>query len=143
MAFLFFDANIVIIMAATPLDITLGIATPATPSFKTKIPIAFPTTFIIFMRMLTFIDVLESPILLYMAAPELYIANIGKLIAVIIKYFLQASNTSLSIFPNKRFMIGCANKIANIDMITETTNAISSSCAAAMQASSFFFAPIN
>ena len=86
-------------MAATPLEITLGIATPATPICNTKIPTLFPTTFIIFISMLTFMEVFESPILLYIAAPELYIANIGKLIAVIVKYCLLASNTSLSILP--------------------------------------------
>ena len=95
------------------------------------------------MSILTFIEVFESPILLYIAAPELYIASMGKLIAVIIKYCLLASNTSLSIFPKSTDIRGCANTTENIDIKTATTKAISSSCAAAIQASSCLLAPIN
>ena len=104
---------------------------------------ALPTTFIIFISMLTFIEVFASPILLYMAAPELYIASIGKLIAVIIRYCLLASNTSLSIFPKSKDIRGCANTTVNTVIISETVKVISSSWAAAIQASSFFLAPIN
>ena len=95
------------------------------------------------MSILTFIEVFESPILLYIAAPELYIASMGKLIAVIIKYRLLASKTSLSIFPKSTDIRGCANTTENIDIKTATTKAISSSCAAAIQASSCLLAPIN
>ena len=51
-------------IAATALDTRVGTATPATPACSTYTPMAFPATFIQFIRREVFIETLEFPMIL-------------------------------------------------------------------------------
>ena len=72
--------------AATIRDTKVGIATPAVSNLNPKIKIAFPKTFITFIKQDTSIGVLEFICALNIAVPALYTAKNGIEAEHIIKY---------------------------------------------------------
>ena len=62
---------------ATPRETNDGMATPATPSFSTYTPIAFPTTLMTFISSDIFNVICAFPIERYSAAHESYTARSG------------------------------------------------------------------
>ena len=71
------------IKAATYHEMVVGHATPAAPAFNTKIPMAFPATFIRLAASDTHMVTLVCPMARYTAAPALYSAFAGKDMATI------------------------------------------------------------
>ena len=70
MCFWLFNKNS-ITAQATPRDTRVGMATPSTPRWKTKIKSAFPETLMAFIKSEVFMAILELPMERKMAAPAL------------------------------------------------------------------------
>ena len=75
--FFFWKHRAVITTAAKYQEMVEGQATPATPAWSTKMPMALPPVLMTFMHRETFMVVLVLPMLRYRAAPALYRAKAG------------------------------------------------------------------